>query len=386
MFPKQRVSTRRRWAHLQASSQVAGADSNLEQAVMNPLIRRLLTGAACGIAAGCAARMAIRSYRRLALDGAVVLITGGSRGLGLLLARRFGQEGARVALCARDPDELARAEEELRHRGVEVMTAVCDVSDPGDVDRLIATVEQQWGRVDVLVNNAGVIQVGPLEEMTVADFEQAMGAHFWGPVYTSLAVLPGMRLRGQGRIVNIASFGGQISVPHLLPYCASKFALVGFSEGMRTALLKDGIYVSTVCPGPMRTGSPVNALFKGQHELEYVWFTVTDSVPVASIGGDRAARQIVDACRYGDPQLTLTLPARIASTFHGVAPGLVTDGLALVDRLLPAPGGIGTDSARGRDSRPDWLPGWLTTLTDQAARENNELAQHTPPRMQEISP
>lgn len=353
---------------------------------MNTLFRRLLTGAACGIAAGCAARMAIRSQRRIAFDGTVVLITGGSRGLGLLLARRFGQEGARVALCARDRDELARAEEDLRSRGVQVLTTVCDVSDPGAVDRLVAKVAQQWGPVDVLVNNAGVIQVGPLEEMTIADYEQAMGVHFWGPLYTSLAVLPGMRRRQRGRIVNIASFGGQISVPHLLPYCASKFALVGFSEGIRTALLKEGIYVTTVCPGPMRTGSPVNAQFKGRHESEFVWFTVTDSVPVASIGGDRAARQIVNACRYGDPQLTLTLPARIASTIHGVVPGLVTDGLALVDRLLPAPGGIGTDSARGSDSRPDWLPGWLTSLTDQAARENNEIAQHTPPRTQEISP
>lgn len=353
---------------------------------MNSLIRRLLTGAACGVAACCAARMAIRNYRRLAFDGALVLITGGSRGLGLLLARRFGQEGARVALCSRDSDELARAEQELRHRGVQVMTSVCDVSDPSDVDRLVAKIEQHWGPVDVLVNNAGVIQVGPLEEMTVADFEQAMAVHFWGPLYMSLAVLPAMRRCGQGRIVNIASIGGQISVPHMLPYCASKFALVGFSEGMRTTLLKDGIYVTTVCPGPMRTGSPVNALFKGRHESEFVWFTVTDSVPVASIGGERAARQIVDACRYGDAQLSLTLPARIASTFHGVTPGLVTDGLALVDRLLPSPGGIGKNSARGQDSRPDWLPGWLTTLTDQAARSNNELAQHTPPQTQEITP
>jgi NAD(P)-dependent dehydrogenase (short-subunit alcohol dehydrogenase family) len=353
---------------------------------MNALSRRLLTGAACGIAATCAARMAIRRHRRIAFGGAVVLITGGSRGLGLLLARRFGQEGARVALCARDRNELARAEEELSHRGVEVMSVVCDVSDPEDVDRLVAQVEQQWGPVDVLVNNAGVIQVGPLEEMTIADFEQAMGVHFRGPLYTSLAVLPAMRRRRRGRIVNIASFGGQISVPHMLPYCASKFALVGFSEGLRTALLKDGIHVTTVCPGPMRTGSPVNALFKGRHESEFVWFTVTDSLPVASIGGDRAARQIVDACRYGDPQLTLTLPARIASTFHGVAPGVVTDGLALVDRCLPSPGGIGTNVAKGRDSRPDWLPDWLTSLTDQAARSNNELAGHTPPTTQEIPP
>src|SRR5690606_19387762 len=215
---------------------------------------------------------------------------------------------------------------------------------------------------------------------------QAMGVHFWGPLHTSLAVLPGMRLRRHGRIVNIASVGGQISVPHMLSYCASKFALVGFSEGMRTALLKEGIYVTTVCPGPMRTGSPVNALFKGRHESEFVWFTVTDSVPVASIGGERAARQIVDACRYGDAQLTLTLPARIASTIHGVAPGLVTDGLALVAWFLPSPGGIGHNSRIGQHTRPDWLRASPPTRTDQAARSNNGRAHHRPPQTQEITP
>lgn len=343
-----------------------------------------MTYAACAAAAGAAVRMAVRGRRRISFDGAVVLITGGSRGLGLLLARRFGREGARVVLCARDRDELERAEADLRRRGVQVMTVDCDVSDPGQVDRLVADIEQQWGPVDVLVNNAGVIQVGPLEEMTIDDFEQSMGVHFWGPLNTSLAVLPVMHRRRQGRIVNIASFGGQISVPHLLPYCAGKFALVGLSEGLRTALLKNGIYVTTVCPGPMRTGSPVNARFKGQHESEYAWFTVTDSVPLASIGGDRAARRIVEACRYGDAEVTLTLPAKIGSMIHGVAPGLVTDGLALVDRWLPAPGGIGTDSAAGRDSRPDWLPGWITSLTDRATRSNNELEQQREPRTQEI--
>jgi NAD(P)-dependent dehydrogenase (short-subunit alcohol dehydrogenase family) len=353
---------------------------------MNRRLGRLLRATALGAAAGCAVRTALRSRRRLSFDGAVVLITGGSRGLGLLLARRLGEEGARVALCARDPHDLEQAAVDLQSRGVQVMTQVCDVSQPSQVDRLVAGVEQQWGPVEVLVNNAGIIQVGPLEEMTIEDFERAMGVHFWGPLYASLAVLPAMHRNRGGRIVNIASFGGQISVPHLLPYCASKFALVGLSEGLRTALLKHGIFVTTVCPGPMRTGSPVNASFKGRHEQEYVWFTVTDSVPLVSIGGERAARQIVDACRYGDAELTLSVPARIGSTVHGLAPGLVVDGLALVDRWLPAPGGIGTSSAKGRDSRPDWLPNWLTSLTDQAARSNNELGHCREPQVQETDP
>lgn len=353
---------------------------------MTPLLRRLLAGAASGVALAWAARTALRRQRRLDLEGAAVLITGGSRGLGLLLARRFGEEGARVALCARDAADLERAETDLRQRGVQVMSLACDVADPTQVDRVVASVEREWGPIDVLVNNAGIIQVGPLEEMTVDDFEQTMGVHYWGPLYASLAVLPMMRQRRRGRIVNIASFGGQLSVPHMLPYSASKFALVGLSEGLRTALLKDGIYVTTVCPGPMRTGSPVNAIFKGRHESEYAWFTVTDSIPVASVGGERAARRIVDACRDGDPEVTLTLTAKVGSLLHGLAPGLVTDGLALMDRLLPEPGGIGTNSARGKDSRPDWLPGWLTHLSDQAALENNELGPSPQPLRQELIP
>ena len=93
----------------------------------------------------------------------------------------------------------------------------------------------------MLVNNAGVIQVGPIEVMTHEDFELAMKAHFWGPLNTILAVLPSMRQRRQGRIVNICSIGGKVSVPHLVPYSASKFALVGLSKGLRAELMKDGI-------------------------------------------------------------------------------------------------------------------------------------------------
>jgi short-subunit dehydrogenase len=201
-----------------------------------------------------------------------------------------------------------------------------------------------------------------------------MKVHFWGPLLTTLAVLPGMRRRRRGRIVNIASIGGIISVPHLLPYCASKFALVGLSQGLRVSLKKEGIFVSTICPGTMRTGSPAHARFKGRHQAEYTWFTLADSVPVASIGGERAARQIVEACRYGEAEIVLSLPAKIGSVIHGMAPGLVTDALAWVDRLLPAPGGVGTGAVEGRNSRPEWLPHWMTTLTDQAARSNNELS------------
>src|SRR5437868_10247139 len=174
----------------------------------------------------------------------------------------------------------------------------------------------RFGRIDVLVNNAGTIEVGPMEVMTLDDYEKAMRTHFWGPLYMVLAVLPEMRARKEGRIVNVSSIGGKISVPHLLPYCASKFALTGFSEGLRAELAKDGIVVTTVCPGLMRTGSPLNAFFKGQHQAEYAWFSISDSLPISSISAQRAARQIVRACKNGDAEVILSVPAQLAALFH----------------------------------------------------------------------
>src|SRR5689334_9695428 len=141
------------------------------------------------------------------LNGKTVLITGGSRGLGLVMAREFAREGARLALCARDEAELQQAQTDLEKAGAEVITVPCDVTDKESVAQMI---ERIHGGVDVLVNNAGVIQVGPIEVMTPEDFEQAMKVHFWGPLNTILAVLPGMRARKSGRIVNISSIGGKV--------------------------------------------------------------------------------------------------------------------------------------------------------------------------------
>src|SRR5205085_5737710 len=139
--------------------------------------------------------------------------------------------------------------------------------------------------------NAGIIGVGPIQTMTLADFEEAMKINFWSAVYTIEAVLRDMIRRGSGRIVNITSIGGKISVPHLLPYCASKFALVGLSEGLHAELTQQGIVVTTVCPGMMRTGSPRNAEFKGRHRAEYAWFSIGGSLPLISIDSHVAAKR-----------------------------------------------------------------------------------------------
>lgn len=328
-----------------------------------------------GLGIGAAAAYAVSRSARAGYDyrDKVVLITGGSRGLGLLLARELAEKGARLAVCARDGAELLRAAKDLESRGAKVFQTVCDVRNQSEVDQTVAAVCKHYGQIDVLINNAGVIQVGPLEVQTQADFENALAVHFWGAFYMMQAVLPQMRERGAGKIVNISSIGGKMAVPHLAPYCASKFALVGLSNAMRVELAKDNISVTTVCPGLMRTGSHVNAVFKGQHEKEYAWFSIGNSLPISSISAERAARQIIKAAGRGDAELIVSIQAQLAAKANALFPELVADIAGLINELLPAAGGIGENHALGKDSASELSPSFLTAASDKEAYENNEL-------------
>ena len=323
-------------------------------------------GAWAGIKAGLAKKRAI-DFR-----GKTVVVTGGSRGLGLEIARLLAQEGANLALCARDADELDRARTELQTYGVSVHTQPCNLTDKAQIDHFIANVQKEFGPIDVLINNAGIILVTPYENATEADFRESMETNFWAAFHMVNAVLPKMRLRKQGRIVNIASIGGKVAVPHLSTYSTSKFALVGYSEGLRAELQNEGIYVTTICPGLMRTGSPRNALFKGQNEKEYAAFKISDSIPLLTINSENAARQIIEACRNGQAERLLSLPAKVGAAIQGVAPNLLAEVTAIVARLLPEPGGIGSERALGKDSKSALSESVLTTLTDEAAERNNE--------------
>ncbi len=326
--------------------------------------------------AGLASWLAYRVYQAstaYSFTGKTVFITGGTRGLGLVMARRLIREGANLAVCARDPEEVQRAHEDLTRRGAHVLARTCDLRYSGQVREFVDEVRRHFGAIDVLINNAGIISVGPVETMTVEDFYDAMAINYFAAVHTTLEVLPEMRERRQGRILNVTSIGGKISVPHLLPYSASKFAMVGFSEGLRAELAKDGIVVTTVCPFLMRTGSPRNAIFKSQHRAEYAWFVVSDSIPGIAMHAERAARKILNACRYGKAEVVLSLPGKLAALAHGIAPGLVSDINGWVNRVLPGPGGIGTQSVLGWESESKIAPSWLTELTERAARANNEM-------------
>jgi NAD(P)-dependent dehydrogenase (short-subunit alcohol dehydrogenase family) len=308
------------------------------------------------------------------LEGKVVLITGGSRGLGLVLARELATHGARLVVASRDAEELERAHDDLTGRGADVLAFPCNITEREPIRQLVRTAIDWFGRIDVLVNDAGIIQVGPWATMRDHDFARALATHFWGPLWLTRAVASEMRRTGGGRIVNISSIGGLVGVPHLAPYCASKFALTGIGEVLRAELAKDGVVVVNVCPGLMRTGSALHALFKGNHEAEHAWFATGAALPLITTSAPRAARRIVRAIRRGEARVVLGWPAKLLWFAHAVAPGLVAATFELVNRALPTardavlPG----EAKTGADVRSDKLPRWLTTLADRAARENNE--------------
>jgi NAD(P)-dependent dehydrogenase (short-subunit alcohol dehydrogenase family) len=302
-----------------------------------------------------------------------VLITGGSRGLGLRLAAEYLARDARVAICARDAKELERAKAMLDGDRRPILAVPCDVGVPEQVAELVAMVEQHFGWLDTLVNNAGVIQVGPAQHMTPADYLLAWRAHLLGPLQVTGAVLPGMRERGAGRIVNVVSIAGLVPVPHMLPYTSSKFALAGWSDGLRAELAGSGISVTTVFPALVRTGSPRHAEFKGRHRSEYAWFSIGDSLPLLAMDAGRAARRIVRAAERGRARLVLPAAARLPVALYGLWPELVTGLLGAVDRLLPAAGGVGATTRKGSESTSSWSPSWLTTPGERAAAENNEV-------------
>jgi NAD(P)-dependent dehydrogenase (short-subunit alcohol dehydrogenase family) len=332
---------------------------------------QIVMGAAA-VAAGLVLRSSTRP--RYSFRGKSVLITGGSRGLGLLIARILAREGARLTLVARHRQALEVAQAELTTLGANVWVVDADVRLVEDAQSIVQQSVDRFGGLDVLINNAGVIQVGPFDSLTTADFEDAMNTHFWGPFHLCRAAIPEMRRRHGGRIVNISSIGGRIAVPHLMAYSASKFALAGFSDGLRAELAADRIRVTSVYPGLLRTGSHVNANFKGDHEKEFAWFSTMAGLPVFSINGRRAARQIVEACRGGRAELIITTQARVAVAAQAVAPSLVAWSMRLMQALLPVSGGDSPLEQRsGWDSMSEWSPSALTQLADRAIEENNEF-------------
>lgn len=345
--------------------------------------RRALTAAASfgGLLAG---RELIGRAREADIRGQVALVTGGSRGLGLAMARDLAGQGAKVAICARGETELQRARLELADHGAEAMAVRCDVADPGDVNRMVEEVETAFGPIDVLICNAGIIQVGQVHSMTLENFHDAMDVMYWGVLHPILAVLPRMRARHAGRIGIVTSIGGKVSVPYLLPYNAAKFAAVGLAEGLRAELADDGISVTSIVPGLMRAGSYIHAQYAGDAEgraKSYRVFGPLSSLPGLTGSAEAAARAYVRAVRRGDAEVVYPPQYAVVSRLHGVAPATTMRVMSWADRILPATGGpegIEAGMTIEDRTRPGGVWRALTVLGRKAAKRLNERAPTDP--------
>jgi short-subunit dehydrogenase len=337
-----------------------------------------------GSASVLAGAMLVPRRGRDDIRGEVAVVTGASRGLGLLLAHELARQSCRLVICARDEAELEHAAGQLRAAGAEVTSVACDLAEEASARLLVDTAVERYGRIDIVISNAGIIQVGPLETSQVGQYETALDTMALAPARLALAALPVMRRQRHGRIVTITSIGGKMSVPHLLPYCTAKFAAVGFSEGLRAELGRGPVTVTTVVPGLMRTGSHLQARFTGQAGKEFTWFALGASLPLISMDAERAARQIITAVRRRRAEIILTPAGQLVARAASLAPGLTGEVLHLVQQLaLPAP----PDRTRTPDTGAEWegTPGYrlhpalpqkvfdfLTVLGRAAASRFNE--------------
>jgi short-subunit dehydrogenase len=251
------------------------------------------------------------------LAGCVVIVTGASSGIGAATAVACGRAGMRVVLAARRATRLDAVAADVRTAGGDARTVLTDVADAAAVRALVDGTVDAWGRLDVLVNNAGVGILATVEQTTPAEFERLVRVNYLGAVEAVLAALPHMRRQGAGHIVNVASVVGKRASPFRAAYVASKFALVGFSEALRMELRGTGIDVTCVCPIGTATEF---------HELE------PNRLGVPGRGGpiqsaEHVARAIVRALRRPRAEVHPYPPARLLFLANALAP-------ALVDRLL----------------------------------------------------
>jgi NAD(P)-dependent dehydrogenase (short-subunit alcohol dehydrogenase family) len=335
---------------------------------------------AAGLAAGAAAAGVVsllRSRPEYVFAGKTVLITGGSRGLGLVLARALVARGAAVALMARQPAEIAQAVESLGPEA-RALGVAGDVRVPESCAQVVDEVVSRFGRLDVLVNNAGVILSAPLSRTSIDDFQALMDVHFWGTIHMTSAALPHLLARPGARIANICSIGAKVPVPHLSAYCASKFAQAGLSSVLGQELRRHGVIVSTIYPGLMRTGSHLHARFRGDTAREYRLFALAAGTPVMAMSAERAARSILRGMARGQAEVTLPGSMRLAARAAALAPNLTAAVLSEVNKWLPD-GRLPAPTVAGRSTpvRGGELPlppavRAAIVLAERAARRNNE--------------
>lgn len=187
------------------------------------------------------------------LAGKVAVVTGGSKGIGLAIARSLGELGAKVSICARDTARLNSAADTLRKENIEVFAITADVTDTQDVMSIVEITETKLGPIDILINNAGVGKFGAVQQFTEEDWDLVLDTNLKSVFLLTKAVSVGMIKRGQGQIVNVASLAGKNAFANGAIYCASKWGLLGFTKCAAEDLRGHGIRVSAICPGTVVT-------------------------------------------------------------------------------------------------------------------------------------
>jgi NAD(P)-dependent dehydrogenase (short-subunit alcohol dehydrogenase family) len=247
--------------------------------------------------------------------GQTVVITGATSGIGKETARAFARAGARVVVAGRREERLTELVSEIEGRGGQALAVRTDVAEQEQVEDLVQQAVERFGRMDVLVNNAGVGIAARFEEQSIEDFRRVMEINFWGAVYGCKAAVPRMKAQSQGGvIINVSSILGKRGMPFETAYCASKFALAGFSEALRTEVMADGIDVSTIFPGAVE--SEIWDSAQNQTGME-----LPDLMP--KFPAKELARIIVQDARFPQPEIVMSLDAQAINLFNTLAPGMM---------------------------------------------------------------
>lgn len=255
------------------------------------------------------------------LRGSAVVITGATSGIGRETALKFARSGARVVVSGRRKERLLELVGEIESKGGEALAVQTDVAERKQVERLIAKAVERFGRIDTLVNNAGVGLAARFSEQSVEDFRRVMDVNFWGAVYACKAAVPHMRKQPLGGvIINVSSIMGKRGIPFETAYCASKFALAGFSEALRGELMSDKIDVSTVFPGAVET-----EIF--ETSANQVGMELPGYFP--KFPAREMARAIVQDARFPQPEIVMALDAQVINLFNKVAPNLMDIAIGL---------------------------------------------------------
>ena len=243
----------------------------------------------------------------------VVLITGASSGIGKQTAIEFAKLGSSIILVARRKNKLEQVENELKQFNVNTLVCVCDVSKKDQVDELSKIVLQKFDSVDILVNNAGFAIYGLVSDLSINEIESQMETNYFGMIYCVKNFLPLMLKKKSGHIVNVASVGASFSVPGVSSYCATKFAMLGFSEGLKHELYGTGVGLTVVSPIMVRT-----PLFEHPSFTNFSKFSTG-----VSLSSETVAKTIIKASNSSRLEIVVPSVARAAIWFKQTFPFLI---------------------------------------------------------------